>query len=397
MKKICLIFRVHLSPTLRPYRFFEIGDHAPYYEEETLAADILQEAQTCLQPVSQLLLRQIQSNREKIRVAIFLSGMTAALLEKYAPGLTPVFRQLANTGCVEFLSGTYSWSLASLYHPAAFQRQIADHRQSMQELTGAGTSGIFLNTGLIYNHQIGRQLRQAGMQGAILEGNKQLLGWKSPDALYADSRIPGMKLFLNNPDLNKDFLHLLTGSQKIQRPGHKGSVQDEILSAGDTDQQVNLFVPFEILRQPEGHSSGNLQMLEYFLYKAGQSSGIQYCTPSDLLHSGVIPEALQTDLYLLPEEKNNFLMYEPGNELQQEALTKLYEMTGKMELIADPEVWQEWNFLQSAVHPGHMATNCPDGTHSGTNNPFPSPFDAFIIYMNILNDFNLKLEQLAKK
>lgn len=90
-------------------------------------------------------------------------------------------------------------------------------------------------------------------------------------------------------------------------------------------------------------------------------------------------------------------MYEPGNELQQEALTKLYEMTGKMELIADPEVWQEWNFLQSAVHPGHMATNCPDGTHSGTNNPFPSPFDAFIIYMNILNDFNLKLEQLAKK
>jgi len=350
-----------------------------------------------LYPLSQLLLRQIQNKREKIKVAIYLSGMTAALLEKHAPGYTHVFRQLADTGCVEFLSGTYSWSLASLYNPAAFQRQISDHRQCLEKLTGAETSGVFLNTGLIYNHQTGAQLQLAGMQGAITEGNKQLLGWKSPDALYLDSHIPGMKLFLNNPDLNRQLLQLLTGSKTNQRSSLTGSVQDEILTPGDKDQQVNLVVPSEILRQPEGHSSGNLHLLDYFLYKAGQSAGIQCCTPSDLLKSGTSPEALMVDHCFPPEEKNNFLMFEPDNELQQEALSKLYDLYEKMEKITEPAIWWEWNLLQSAVHFGYMSTNSDIRIASGNNHPYPSPFDAFIIYMNILNDFNLKLEQLAKK
>jgi len=396
MNKICLILSLHQSLPLRPYRFFEIGDHAPYRDEDALVKNTSSLAHCSYLPVNQLLLRHIKNSKNQLRVAIYLSGLTAGNLEKYAEEAYDSFRQLADTGCVEFLSGTFSWSLASLFEPAAFLRQMNDHRQSMERLTGRRASDVFINTGLYYDNRIGALLTGAGMEGVITEGDKQLLGWKSPDALYSDVRFPGLKMFFTSPERNAAFLQPFSASKDQKQSGKFRTIQEEFQADGEDSRLFNLMLPYNLLSQQKGQASGNLHLLDHFLYTALRSPALEFCSPSDLLHLRTGIPVVQTDRMLPVEGGNNFLIYDPDNDLQQEALTRLYEMTGKMGKITDPAIWHEWNFLQSSCHIEYMANNYCNPEPAQASDPCSTPYGAFINFMNVLNDFNLKLDQHIK-
>ena len=69
------------------------------------------------------------------KISFSISGTAMEQLQQYAPEVITGFRQLAKTGCVEFLAETYSHSLASLGNREEFIRQVKrhsrDHRNSV--------------------------------------------------------------------------------------------------------------------------------------------------------------------------------------------------------------------------------------------------------------------------
>jgi alpha-amylase len=267
----------------------------------------------------------------------------------------------------------------------------------MERFTGRKRSDVFINSGLFYDNHLGHILAEEGMKGVITEGEKQLLGWRSPDKLYADKQLPSVRIFFRNPGMNDEFLRQLTDNKPQGSISKQMFSPEKLLPSGEDEQLFNLIIPYNLLHQAGGYASGNLRILDQLFNTGTHSSAIRFHSPSDLLDQEADIDTVRTEYTMPAEGGNNFLMYEPDNDLQREALSKLYEMSEKMEKVTDHALWQEWNYLQSSFHTENMSNRYLKAESANTKNPFSSPFEAFIHHMNILNDFNLKLDQLARK
>lgn len=83
-----------------------------------------------------------------------------------------------------------------------------------------------------------------------------------------------------------------------------------------------------------------------------------------------------------------------GNELQNEAFDKLYRLRDKIRAIDHPDFTYVWNFLQGSDHFYYMATKWfSDGDVHSYFNPYDSPYEAFINYMNVLSDFEIEVDK----
>jgi alpha-amylase len=84
-----------------------------------------------------------------------------------------------------------------------------------------------------------------------------------------------------------------------------------------------------------------------------------------------------------------------GNEMQVAALDKLYSLAGKVNKCEDDLIKKDWEYLQSSDHFYYMATKFfSDGAVHAYFNPYETPYDAFMNYMNVLSDFEIRLQQL---
>ncbi|MBQ8916464.1 MAG: alpha-amylase, partial [Alistipes sp.] len=83
-----------------------------------------------------------------------------------------------------------------------------------------------------------------------------------------------------------------------------------------------------------------------------------------------------------------------GNELQNEAFSKLYGLKEKIAKLKSADFDYVWNFMQTSDHFYYMATKwLSDGDVHSYFNPYDSAYDAFINYMNVLSDFQIEVEK----
>ena len=88
-----------------------------------------------------------------------------------------------------------------------------------------------------------------------------------------------------------------------------------------------------------------------------------------------------------------------GNELQNEAFSKLYALKDKVKALKSADYEYVWNFMQTSDHFYYMATKwLSDGDVHSYINPYGSSYEAFINYMNVLSDFEIEVDKaLAAK
>ncbi len=83
-----------------------------------------------------------------------------------------------------------------------------------------------------------------------------------------------------------------------------------------------------------------------------------------------------------------------GNNMQKSAIAKIYEVESKIKESNDPQLLEAWRKLQTSDHFYYMCTKWfNDGDVHKYFNPYDSPYDAFIAYMNIFNDLQLNLKR----
>ena len=82
-----------------------------------------------------------------------------------------------------------------------------------------------------------------------------------------------------------------------------------------------------------------------------------------------------------------------GNELQDEAFSKLFLTWDKVKTSDDPDILSDWGKLQTSDHFYYMCTKWfSDGSVHKYFNPYSSPYEAFINYMNVLSDFIIRID-----
>ena len=159
MASVCFYFQVHQPQRLRHYTVFDRGTN--YFDDHKNAEVCRKVANKCYLPANRLMLELIEKYKGRFKISYSITGVLLEQLELYAPEVMTTFKQLAATGCVEFLAETYYHSLSLLYSRDEFIEQIKAHKQITRRLFGQ-TPRVFRNTELIYNNSLPVIIDQIG-------------------------------------------------------------------------------------------------------------------------------------------------------------------------------------------------------------------------------------------
>ena len=391
-KSICLYFQVHQPARLRLYRFFDIGKDSHYYDDFANRTILRRVAQKCYLPMNALLLDLIEANKGAFKVAFSISGTVLEQFDRYAPEVIESFRKLAQTGNVEFLSETYYHSLASLQSPIEFKNQVLKHKAAIEHYFGV-TPKAFRNTELIYSDAIGEMVYDMGFKTMLTEGAKHIMGWKSPNFVYNCAQASGLKLLLKNSSLSDDIAFRFSDRNWADWPLTGEKYLSWLKAAGQNDDIINLFMDYETFGEHQKSASGIFDFMRYFPEAVIADGQFEFVTPSQAAkkHRSVGDIDVMDPISWADEERDVTAWL--GNELQNDAFNKLYEQEEKLALLNDEALWSDFGHLQESDHFYYMCTKFfSDGAVHKYFNPYDTPYEAFINYMNVLSDFILRVD-----
>lgn len=392
MRSICLYFQIHQPFRLRTYRFFNIGDDHHYYDDYQNRQIIKRIAEKCYLPANKMMLDLIKEYGTAFKVSFSISGTAIEQLQQYAPEVIKGFRQLADTGCVEFLAETYSHSLSSLGNQDEFIRQVKRHSETIERLFGKKPQ-TFRNSELIYSDEIGEMVTNMGFTTLMTEGAKHTLGWKSPNYMYCSARNPKLKLLLRNFRLSDDIAFRFSTQSWPEWPMTAEKFTGWLNGIEPREEVVNIFIDYETIGERQWKETGIFDFFSALPRVVMSKSNFRFATPSELSNTLQPVAQLHVPNPISWADEERDLTSWLGNELQDEAFSKLYNLSDRIQSIDDPGIERDWQYLQTSDHFYYMCTKWfSDGTVLKYFNPYPSPYEAFINYMNVLSDFTIRLE-----
>lgn len=395
-KSICLYFQVHQPTRLRLYRFFDIGKDSHYYDDYNNRTILKRIATRCYLPMNALLLEEIKKNKGKFKVAFSISGSALEQFDRYAPEVLDGFRQLAQTGCVEFLCETFNHSLSALGHPQEFTHQVKKHKEAIEHYFGV-VPKTFRNTELVYSDSIGTQAYELGFKTILTEGARHIMGWKSPNYVYTNDFNANQKVLLRNYGLSDDIAFRFSDRGWCEWPltaeKYTGWLQN---SEGEV---INLFMDYETFGEHQPVECGIFDFMKALPSTVLSTGEFDFRTPSEVVakHKPVGEISVPQPISWADEERDVTAWL--GNELQQDAFNKLYGLEEKLSILDDAELWKDYGHLQESDHFYYMCTKFfSDAEVHKRFNPYDTPYEAFINYMNVLSDFMIRVDNaLAEK
>jgi alpha-amylase len=392
-KAVCLYFQVHQPFRLKRYRFFDLGHDHYYYDDYSNESIMRKVADKCYLPANKIILDLIHKHKGKFKVTFSLSGLAINQFKLYAPEVLDSFRKLAETGMVEFLAETNAHSLVSLRSRSEFERQVNTHREMLkQQFNVEATS--FRNTELIYSDQIGAWVAEMGFKSILTEGAKHVLGWKSPNFLYCNSINPRLKVLLRNFVLSDDIAFRFSNRDWNSWPLTADKYASWINKLAPKSELVNIFLDYETFGEHNWKESGIFDFLEHMPGAILKKSPFRFMTPTEIADTLQPVSAIGIPSPISWADEERDITAWLGNELQVAALDKLYSLSGKVNKCEDKLIRKDWEYLQSSDHFYYMATKFfSDGAVHAYFNPYETPYDAFMNYMNVLSDFELRLKK----
>ena len=391
MKGVVLFFEVHQPLRLKRYRFFEIGNDHYYYDDFTNESILRRVAAECYLPANRILLELIRKYEGEFRVSFSITGVLLDQLELYTPEVIDSFRELVQTGSVEIVAETYAHSLASMADRDEFVNQVKMHSDRVKTLFGV-TPTSFRNTELIYSDQIGSWVADMGYASMLTEGARHILGWRSPDFIYVNPLNPKLKILLRNFTLSDDIAFRFSNNNWNEWPLTADKFAGWVAKQGKEGDLVNIFIDYETFGEHQKKETGIFDFLKALPEAILKGTRLRFITPSEAAGKFQPVSPLQVPDAISWADEERDLTAWLGNDLQDAAFNKLYELGKKIRHCGNPGIIKDWEYLQVSDHFYYMCTKFfSDGAVHAYFNPYDSPYDAFMNYMNVLSDLELRL------
>ena len=382
MKTVCLLFEIHQPFRLKKYRFYDIGaDH--YYYDDYANEEILKRlAYQSYIPAAKMLLEMIEASEKKFKVALSISGVAMEQFEMYCPEFLDCVRELVATGCCELCCETYSHSLSSLVDPEDFKYQV-DLQKKIIFDTFQYDSKTFVNTGFIYNDEIGAEVAAMGFKGIVTEGTRHVLGWKSPNYVYSTAAKQDVGLMFRNTKLSEDIC------LNFQYGLDAGQYMSWIAESPAEEKVYLIAMNFDVVGGMNPESSGIFNFFKALPYFAEQKD-IRFATPAECWEN-IPPIAVANVGHPISwDGYDKDVSAWMGNDLQNEAIRAIYSISERLHMSNNEVLRQDFAYLLSADHFKFMSTKM--GAYVPFS-PYDSSFDAFTNYMNIVSDMEIRLKQ----
>ncbi|NIA03803.1 MAG: polysaccharide deacetylase family protein [Nitrospiraceae bacterium] len=389
MVSVCMYFQVHQPFRLRHYQVFDIGKSRDYFDTVENVRVLKKVASKCYLPANNHLLKLIKQHPD-FKFAFSFSGVFLEQMERYMPELLDSFKELVATGNVEILSETYYHSLSFLYSKDEFKRQVELHKSKIKELFGVEPT-VFRNTELIYNNDLADFVAKMGYKGILAEGADFILGWRSPNFIYNPVSNSNIKVLLKNYRLSDDIAFRFSNKGWKEWPLTVDKYVNWVNSVNGNGYSVNLFMDYETFGEHQWSDTGIFDFLDAFP-KSVLNSGNDFKTPSEVVDAYPVMGNLDVPFAISWADIERDLSAWLGNDMQKDALSKIYSIEKEIMASGDKKLIDAWRKLQTSDHFYYMCTKYfNDGDVHKYFNPYDSPYDAYIYFMNVFQDLVMRL------
>jgi len=397
MPSVCFYFQVHQPERIKRYRIFDIDNDHNYWNDSSPTnlnnRRILEKvANKCYLPATQTLLYLLQEHPE-FKISFSFSGIILDQFESYMPEVLRAFQELVKTGRVEILSETYYHSLAFLHSIKEFRRQVRLHDEKIESLFGIRPR-VLRNTELIYNDALAKEAEVLGYKGILAEGADHILKWRSPNFLYRPQGRKKIKLLLKNYRLSDDMAFRFGSRDWSEYPLTAPKFAEWISAINGNGEVVNLFLDFETFGEHQWEDTGIFHFLRELPREILKHPDNNFVTPSEAVDRYDVRGELSFPHAVSWADTERDVSAWLSNPMQHDAINKLYGLEERVLKTGDKTLIHDWRKLQTSDHFYYMCTKWfADGDVHKYFNPYETPYDAFISFMNVLNDVQLRVEQ----
>lgn len=391
MDTFSLVFKVHQLFHLRSYRFFDIGQRHDYYDDYRNKYVLKRFSERSYYQANQLMQKLCDRYGEKFKLSFVFSGTAVDQMQWYAPELLEDFKALLRRPNVEILAGDDSCSALAVLDKSLWKAQVERHRLRMKEVFGK-CSDVLAGTELLYDDQIGKAAAEMGYKGILTEGAKTVLGWKSPHVIYKhpDSNL---RLILRDGLLSESVsMHFAENPSLTAQVFAQNAAQDR--DKMEHGSHVTFYCNYATLGEYQEASSGIFDFFEH-LPDAMIKNGFTFSTLSDLCKIKDEAPSLHIPFTISVMDEEKDLTFLHGNELQGDVVSNWQKVCATMRSCPEEELQKDFRFLTSVEHLAFMSTKYfTEKPSIRYLNPYDSPYDAYIDYMNIWADFAQRLQGL---
>ncbi len=395
MSSVCFYFQVHQPYRIKNYRIFDIGKDSNYFNDNSESdlnnKKILEKVARKSYLPTNLVLLELLKKHPEFKISFSISGVVLEQLEQFSPETLKSFQELVKTGRVEMLSETYYHSLSFLYSKKEFRHQVNLHKKKIKKLFNVEPK-VFRHTELIYNNEIAKEVEKMGFAGVLSEGADHILDWRSPNFVYKPVGTKKIKMLLKNYKLSDDIAFRFSCHDWDGYPLTAPKFAEWVSAVNGNGNLVNLFMDYETFGEHQWEETGIFNFLRHLPEEILKHPDNDFVTPSEAIDRYDSVAELDIPHFVSWADVERDLSAWLSNSLQNNAIEKLYELENDVLNTKDKKIIEDWRKMQTSDHFYYMCTKWfADGDVHKYFNPYESPYDAFISFINALNDLRLRV------
>jgi len=393
MPAICLYLQIHQPYRLSDYDFTRIGEDVSYFADEFNHSVMQQMAREVYLPANRMLADLMRKFGDEFRVCFSISGMAWEQMSLAAPELIDSFREMNQLGGVEWVGETYCHSLSSLYARSEFERQLRLHKELMEREFGVVCT-TFRNTEMLYSNDLVSDLVRMGYRSVLVPFRESLesIG-KSPNRIYRSPVSNRMSCITQNSALSAEI------GRFFYEPAHRHYPLKAVkfvqwldeLDAGGAEV-ASIFLDYGAVSARAGHREQLPQFLKN-LVRVATAHGHFFKTPSKMLTGAVSGEKYDVPAPITWSYGDHSLDAFTGNDLQREAINRLYELEDVLLARGDETALRAWSRLQSSDHFYYMTQRFEERGEVNRFSPYASALEAYNNFLNVLTDLELRVQR----
>jgi alpha-amylase len=390
MTSVCMCFQVHQPFRLRRFWPDDRSGFYRYFDERSNREIFERVARKCYIPTNKALLESIDEHGGKFRFSLSVTGTLLEQCELWGEEVIEGFRQMVETGAVEFLDETFYHSLSGLFeNKTEFIEEIKEHRKLMFDLLGVKPK-VFRNTELLYNNTIAKIVSDLGYRAILTEGADHLLEGRSPNLLYR-AKDSGLPIIFRNYKLSDDIGYRFSARWWAGYP--LTAEKWALWASGVKEDCVNIFMDYETFGEHQWEETGIFTFLQKLPGEVLKKN-LNFSTPFEIVEKySPVAEIDVGDFSTISwadMERDTSAWL--GNDMQRRCFEEMKLLEPFVRKTGDPEILRIWKHLLTSDHYYYMCTKwLGDGDVHSYFSVYSTPFDAAVNFMAVLMDFKAQV------
>ena len=435
MRAICLYLHLHQPWRYERYSVFDVAhdhnywDEIDYYDKQNNQRIFDKVYEKSYQPMLNLLEENIRRHPD-FKVSLSITGTWLEQAELWHKDLIHQIRRMVKTGQCEIVAETYYHSMSFFYNRTEFEEQVRMHAKKIEQMFGVRPR-VFRNTEFAYNDEVGKWAASQGYRAVLAEGWDKILGWRSPNHVYGvaglnssdgsasvdvnmdgtagsagtegadeggSKKLAETKLLLKNYRLSDDIAFRFGNREWEEWPLTVEKYQDWLNMDCLRGPLINLFMDFETFGEHQWADTGIFQFMNTLINRWLAEYDNKFVTVSEACEIEPVQDAISMPWTVTWADTERDLSAWMSNEMQQEAMTKLYALRDRILATGDKGLISDFRKLTTSDHAYYMCTKYwNDGDVHAYFSAYDSPFDAFMYFMNVVRDLEYRVERLESE